>query len=637
MDVFCDAREIGNRFGRYVIDLRRLFLFHGVACGAAENFVELAVKLEESRALRLDLPALLRNIRDLERGEISADEMLTVVALASGGEELVDGRASAAGVSRTVGLMRMMLAGVGTWAETNGVERAAQVVEGSGNGTGTGFGMGTGTGSGERAGTGTGEDRVFLELAIEELRLQLGDVTRRMRELEPRRGMMEAGLRMTAMPAGEMPGMDPAMAEMAAGAMAGSESGAGSVAVWEEPAGWSGDEARMGWMAAEEQGDGGVAMDGEAVEWVADGREAVDRDALSWNELSGAAMERAEIDRAAADRAEVDRVAMDRAEVDQAEAARVAMEQADAARAAMEQHLMEQQLMEQRLIEQRLMEAERERAATWPLEERVVTMLPVTEPATAVAENASGPGLDRSALRWSGLQRSALQWSALRGEKVRLGAVAAGLGLAMVGIYGSVRAASVGSTSVQSASVPVASVRSALVPAASVRSASLPAEKESGGAGVARAGGGAAEKETAGVGADAVPLKAERPRGVVAKGPVTKDAATKERRDGAPVEAVRGRKDGKFLFVPAEVMEKHLVSARRPVLPQNAQGGQGRVVLNAFIAKDGTVRRTDVVEGPPKLISSAMAAVSWRRYRPFLLRGKPAEVVTPVTVSYVGR
>lgn len=172
MDVFAEPREVMRRFERYVVDLRRLFLFHGLPCGAAENFCDLAAKLEESRALRLDLPALLRNIRDLEQGAITADEMLTVVALASGGEELVEGRAGSAGMMRTVGLLQMMLAGVGTWAETNGTERTAKVVAAEAT---------------------TGEDRVFLELAIEELRLQLGAVTRRMQEMEPGAGV--AGIR----------------------------------------------------------------------------------------------------------------------------------------------------------------------------------------------------------------------------------------------------------------------------------------------------------------------------------------------------------------------------------------------------------------------------------------------------------
>ena len=626
MDVFCDAGEIGSRFARYVIDLRRLFLFHGVVCGAAENFVDLAVKLEESRALRLDLPALLRNIRDLERGGISADEMLTVVALASGGEDLVDGRASAAGLMRTVGLLRMMLAGVGTWAESNGVERAAQVME-------TGAGMDAGLGSVAGSGLGSGEDRVFLELAIEELRLQLGDVTRRMRELEPRREMTEAHAALPEMAAGVMAesatwGEAADRAEMLARSGTGLESGAaikpgtwedkgvaGPVAVWEEQveeqAGWLEEEARPEWIATKDWVVDVVAPDRAGVEWMAEARPAEHPDATNGAAMEGAAIERAGVERAL-------------------------MERAGAERAALEQQMREL----------RALEAERERAATWPLEERVATTLPFPERAPVMATgNVSG----QQRLDWSTLQERAVRWSAVRAEKVRLGAVAAGLVLAMVGIYGSVRAASMGSASAHTASAP---------------GASLPAKKE--GSGVARAGDGASSLIAAGrpaaapagsaTGRDAggvdaaqtLPVKAEKPRVAVARGVAEKEVGTKElaapakelavkeRRDDAAVEAARGRKDGKFLFVPAEVMEKHLVSARRPVLPRNAQGGQGRVVLNAFIAKDGTVSRTDVVEGPPKLISSAMAAVSWRRYRPFLLRGKPAEVVTPVTVSYAG-
>lgn len=91
------------------------------------------------------------------------------------------------------------------------------------------------------------------------------------------------------------------------------------------------------------------------------------------------------------------------------------------------------------------------------------------------------------------------------------------------------------------------------------------------------------------------------------------------------------------MLVPAAVMETHLLSSRKAVMPAGAAAaGSARVVLNAFIAKDGTVSRTDVVEGPPGLVNAAMAAVSWRRYRPFLVRGEPAAVVTPVTVNFGG-
>ena len=131
--------------------------------------------------------------------------------------------------------------------------------------------------------------------------------------------------------------------------------------------------------------------------------------------------------------------------------------------------------------------------------------------------------------------------------------------------------------------------------------------------------------------APVVVAKIAAPKPAMAVAPAV---VAKNRRDDAAVAALVERsKDGKFVFVPAEVMERHLLSARKPVMP-TGDPGPARVVLNAFITRDGTVSRTDVVEGPPQLINSAMAAVSWRRYRPFLVNGQPAAVVTPVTVSY---
>ncbi len=83
-------------------------------------------------------------------------------------------------------------------------------------------------------------------------------------------------------------------------------------------------------------------------------------------------------------------------------------------------------------------------------------------------------------------------------------------------------------------------------------------------------------------------------------------------------------------------MRRNLISSRAPVYPPEAlkENVTGTVVLNAFIARDGTVKRIDVVRGPSVFIKSAMSAVSWRRYRPYLVGGKPVEVETPITVSY---
>ncbi len=95
---------------------------------------------------------------------------------------------------------------------------------------------------------------------------------------------------------------------------------------------------------------------------------------------------------------------------------------------------------------------------------------------------------------------------------------------------------------------------------------------------------------------------------------------------------------GTPLIVDPSGMDRKLISARAPVYPPEAirEHIEGKVVLNAFIAKDGTVRRMDVVEGSKVFTKSALAAVSWRRYRPYLVRGRPVEVQTQITVSYPG-
>lgn len=282
-----------------------------------------------------------------------------------------------------------------------------------------------------------------------------------------------------------------------------------------------------------------------------------------------------------------------------------------------------------------------ERARVWPLEERV-SSLPAMPRATAVRGGAA-------ALK-------EVPPEGQRGRTLQLGAIAAGLLLAIVGIYGSLRSASAGAEKES----PKASVAGA-GDAGSRGTAAIPAVAPSG----AVAKDSAVGRDVAAVPSVATPavptarvpaakiVTAGRSPVTVAKAtggpaggraarpvvvPEAPEVVAKDRQDDAAVEAklARGQKGGKFLFVPAEVMEKHLVSSRTPIVPPGA-AGQGRVVLNAFIAKDGTVSRTDVVEGPAKLINSAVAAVSWRKYRPFLVGGKAAEVVTPVTVSYAGR
>ncbi len=79
-----------------------------------------------------------------------------------------------------------------------------------------------------------------------------------------------------------------------------------------------------------------------------------------------------------------------------------------------------------------------------------------------------------------------------------------------------------------------------------------------------------------------------------------------------------------------------LIASRKPVYPAEAlrQHEEGTVVLDALIAKDGTVKRMDVVEGSPGFTRSALNAVSWWRYKPAHARGEAAETQARITVNY---
>jgi protein TonB len=63
-------------------------------------------------------------------------------------------------------------------------------------------------------------------------------------------------------------------------------------------------------------------------------------------------------------------------------------------------------------------------------------------------------------------------------------------------------------------------------------------------------------------------------------------------------------------------------------------GQQGKVVLQAWIATDGSIRDLKLVSGPLVLGQAAYEAVRRWRYRPYLLNGHPAEAMTYVTVDF---
>jgi protein TonB len=83
-------------------------------------------------------------------------------------------------------------------------------------------------------------------------------------------------------------------------------------------------------------------------------------------------------------------------------------------------------------------------------------------------------------------------------------------------------------------------------------------------------------------------------------------------------------------------MTGNLVSAPQPGYPLLAKvtHTQGQVVLQAIVARDGTVANAHVIRGHHLLRGAAVDAVRRWRYRPYDVDGHPVEVTTTITVDF---
>ena len=88
--------------------------------------------------------------------------------------------------------------------------------------------------------------------------------------------------------------------------------------------------------------------------------------------------------------------------------------------------------------------------------------------------------------------------------------------------------------------------------------------------------------------------------------------------------------------VSSGVQEAKVLNRVQPAYPPLASRAriQGTVVLEAIIAKDGTVQNLRVVEGHPMLVQSAVQAVQQWRYQPTVLNNEPVEVQTVINVVF---
>ena len=83
-------------------------------------------------------------------------------------------------------------------------------------------------------------------------------------------------------------------------------------------------------------------------------------------------------------------------------------------------------------------------------------------------------------------------------------------------------------------------------------------------------------------------------------------------------------------------MAAMLVNRADEISDDRQSGAYFRAVhLRAIIAKDGTVREFEVVDGNPLLAQAAKVAVQNWRYQPTRLNGEPVEVETYVTVNFI--
>lgn len=90
-------------------------------------------------------------------------------------------------------------------------------------------------------------------------------------------------------------------------------------------------------------------------------------------------------------------------------------------------------------------------------------------------------------------------------------------------------------------------------------------------------------------------------------------------------------------FRTSFMLQGSLTRRVEPVYPSPARIAriQGPVVLEAIIAKDGTMQQLHLISGHPFLVKAAMDAVSQWRYKPYVLNGEAIEVETQITVNFI--
>lgn len=90
------------------------------------------------------------------------------------------------------------------------------------------------------------------------------------------------------------------------------------------------------------------------------------------------------------------------------------------------------------------------------------------------------------------------------------------------------------------------------------------------------------------------------------------------------------------LRVGGNVQGARILKRVAPVYPRDALAAHisGTVRLHAIIGKDGSIKRLEIVSGPPALKEAAFDAVRQWRYQTTLINGEPIEVDTTIDVLF---
>ena len=90
------------------------------------------------------------------------------------------------------------------------------------------------------------------------------------------------------------------------------------------------------------------------------------------------------------------------------------------------------------------------------------------------------------------------------------------------------------------------------------------------------------------------------------------------------------------LRVSSGIADGLKVHDAKPDYPREAQKKriQGDVLLQATIDTKGNITDLRALQGNPILVAAAVDAVRKWRYRPFILKGEPVEVLTTIKIQF---